>query len=106
MVSILRQRARNPRDQAAAGTLRCDGGLLPRLRGVDRGRARDDHTGHRDKTELPVQPGDHRDQDPRYAVRHRLRDILHKGLEPLALYPAAEAATSSGGGDTSIVRTA
>src|SRR5215213_810213 len=88
------------------GLYAADGRLLPRLCSVDRGRARDDYPGHRDKIELSVQPGNHRDQDPRYAVHHRLRDILHKGLEPHALYPATEAAARSGGGDTSIVRTA
>src|ERR671911_2485720 len=79
---------------------------LPRLASAYRDSSGDDHIGHRDKIELTVQRGDHSDQDPRYAVHHRLRDILHKGLEPHALYPAAEAAARSGGGDTSIVRTA
>ena len=47
---------------------------------ADRGSARDDHSGHRDKVELAVQRGDYIDQNPRYAVHHWLRDILHKDV--------------------------
>jgi basic amino acid/polyamine antiporter, APA family len=56
------------------------GGGLPRFNIADRDSARDDHLGYRDKIELSVQLGDHSDQDPRYAVHHRLRDILHKDV--------------------------
>jgi APA family basic amino acid/polyamine antiporter len=45
---------------------------------ADRDSARDYHSGHRNKIKLHVQPGDHRDQDPRDAVHHWLRDMVHQ----------------------------
>jgi hypothetical protein len=81
MVGVLGERLRDRRNKAADEPLRLPRvRRLPRLDSADRGSPRDDDSGHRDKVELAVQRGDHNDQDPRNAVHHRLRDILHKGV--------------------------
>ncbi len=50
-----------------------------------------DDPGHRHQAKLPLQPDRNRHEDPRDALHHRLRCLVHRRGEPLTVHPGAEA---------------